>query len=312
MTRTVLSLKDIGKSVPTGLLGRKRRKVLCGLDLEVEQGEVFGYIGPNGAGKTTTIGIVLGMIKQDTGSVYVLDRPAGDHEARARIGALPEQPYFYPHLTARELFDYYASLFDLDKEKRKEKANTLLELLGLGKHMDVRLSKYSRGMLQRFAIAQSLVNDPELLIYDEPFSGLDPIGRKDMMNIMLDLKSKGKTIFFSTHILSDVQYLADKVGLLTGGRLTRVIDGDEFRRNSTDEMEVELAGVELGDVEALREFADDVVSSDGKTSLVIKGNENLTRIIELTLRNGYRVEKILPRLKFLEDIFSSEMEVAQR
>jgi len=312
MTRSAISLRKIGKSVPTGFLGRKRRKVLSGLDLEVERGEVFGYIGPNGAGKTTTIGIVLGLIRQDTGTVAVLGCPAGDHEARAKIGALPEQPYFYPHLTARELFDYYARLFGLDKEERREKTRTLLPMLGLGKHMDVRISKYSRGMLQRFAIAQSLVNDPDLLIYDEPFSGLDPIGRKDMMNIMLELKSKGKTIFFSTHILSDVQYLADKVGLLTGGKLTRIIDGEEFRRNSTEEMEVVLAGVRSEDSEALKEYTDEAVSSDGKIHLVIRGNENLNRVIGLALRNGYRVEKMVPKLKFLEDVFSSEMEVAQR
>jgi ABC-2 type transport system ATP-binding protein len=312
MTHSALSLKSVSKSVPAGFLGTKSKKILRGLDLEIERGEVFGYIGPNGAGKTTTIGIILGLIKQDTGSVTVLGHPAGDHVTRSKIGSLPEQPYFYPHLTARELFDYYGRLFGIDNHTRKKKADSLLDLLGLGKHMNVRLSKYSRGMLQRFAIAQSLLNDPEMLIYDEPFSGLDPIGRKDMMNIMLDLKSNGKTIFFSTHILSDVQYLADKVGLISAGRLTRVIEGDEFRRNSTDEMEVELSGVRPEHAEIFRPYVTEVISSDEKTVLITRGNENLTRVIELTLMHGCRVEKMMPRLRFLEDVFSSEMEVVKQ
>jgi ABC-2 type transport system ATP-binding protein len=312
VSETAISLKGIYKDFPTGVLGRKRREVLRGLDLEVKRGEVFGYIGPNGAGKTTTIGVVLGLVKPTAGTVSVLGRPAGDHLGRSRLGSLPEQPYFYPHLTARELLDYYGRLYDIPAERRKAKASSLLELLGLEKHAHVRLNKYSRGMLQRFAIAQSLMNDPELLIFDEPFSGLDPIGRKDMMRIMLDLKSKGKTIFFSTHILSDVQYLADRVGLIAGGRIIRIIDGEEFKQKSTDEMEVELRGVGSDGMDALRRIAQEVIAHNGKTIFVVRGNESLTRVIEYTLQKGYQVERIVPRLKFLEEVFSQEMEGVAR
>lgn len=312
MSHAALSLRGIFKDFPAGVLGRKRREVLRGLDLEVKRGEVFGYIGPNGAGKTTTIGVILGLVRPAAGTVSVLGRPPGDHLVRARIGSLPEQPYFYSHLSAWELLDYYGRLYELPTETRRSKAASLLELLGLEKHAHVRLSKYSRGMLQRFAIAQSLVNDPELLVFDEPFSGLDPIGRKDLMRIMLDLKSMGKTIFFSTHILSDVQYLADRVGLIAAGRIVRVIDGDEFKRKSADEMEVELEGVENDGLDALRQFVEEVISHNGKTVFVVKGNESLTRVIEYTLHRGYRVERIVPRLKFLEEVFSKEMEGTTR
>jgi ABC-2 type transport system ATP-binding protein len=312
MLHSAISLRDVSKCVPRGLFGRKRMEVLRGLEIEVKKGEVFGYIGPNGAGKTTTIGIILGLIKPTSGTVRVLDHPAGDHEARSKIGALPEQPYFYPHLSARELLDYYGKLHGIERDERTKRTESLLKLLGLSSHSSVRLSKYSRGMLQRFAIAQSLINDPELLIYDEPFSSLDPIGRKDTMKIMLDLKSRGKTIFFSTHILSDVQYIADRVGLIAGGRLIRVIDGDEFRQNSTDEMEIELTGVGAEGVGTLSRFAHEVISDNGKTVLVVRGDENLTKVIELTLMSGYRVEKVMPRLRFLEDVFSTEMEATKR
>lgn len=308
MQRVAISLRNITKSFPTGFLGSKKREVIRDLDLDVKRGEVFGYIGPNGAGKTTTIGLILGLIKPNTGTIHILGRLSEDHEIRSKIGALPEQPYFYPHLSASELLDYYGRLCCIEREERKRRVCMLLEMMGLEKHAGVRLRRYSRGMLQRFAIAQSLINDPEILIFDEPFSGLDLIGRKDMMKIMLDLKSKGKTIFFSTHILSDVQYLADRVGLLARGQLIRVVDGDEFRRNSTDEIEIELTGVDAQAIDTLRQFSYEVASNNGKTVLFVRGNEHFTKIMEHTLRNGYRVEKVVPRLKFLEDVFSQEME----
>jgi ABC-2 type transport system ATP-binding protein len=308
VSESAISLKGIFKDFPAGVLGRTRREVLRGLDLEVKSGEVFGYIGPNGAGKTTTIGVMLGLVRPTAGRVTVLGRSAGDHLSRSRIGSLPEQPYFYPHVTAWELLDYYGRLYDIPAEKRKARAAELLELLGLEKHARVRLNKYSRGMLQRFAIAQSLLNDPELLVFDEPFSGLDPIGRKDMMRIMLDLKTKGKTIFFSTHILSDVQYLADRVGLISAGRIIRIIDGEEFKRKSTEEMEVELRGVGSEGLEMLRPYVQEIIAHNGKTLLVVRGNESLTKVMEYTLQKGYGVERIAPRLKFLEEVFSHEME----
>ncbi len=308
MVEPAIILKDVRKEFSTGFLGSKKREVLRGLDLEVEEGEVFGYIGPNGAGKTTTIGVMLGLVKPGKGTVRILGNPPDDHRTRSRIGSLPEQPYFYPHLSARELLEYYARLYGLPGRERKSRVVSLLDMLGLGKHSDVRLSKYSRGMLQRFAIAQSLVNDPELLIFDEPFSGLDPIGRKDMMQIMLDLKEKGKTLFFSTHILSDVQYLADRVGLIADGKIVRTIDGEEFRRNATEEMEIELGGVDGEAPGEIRGIAQEIISSNGKTVFVVRGNEQLSKVIELTLTKGYRVEKITPRLRFLEEVFSKEME----
>ena len=198
---------------------RKRVLALKGLTMEVKKGEVFGFLGPNGAGKTTTIKILMGLVYPTGGAAWLMGRPLGDVAVKRNIGFLPEQPYFYDYLTAAEFMDFYGRLFGIRKKERMARADELLDLVGLSGARDLQLRKFSKGMQQRIGIAQALINDPELVVLDEPMSGLDPIGRKQVRDIILGLKAKGKTIFFSTHILPDVEVICDRVGMLVKGEL---------------------------------------------------------------------------------------------
>ncbi len=189
------------------------------LTLSVGQGEVFGFLGPNGAGKTTTLKLLMQLIYPTSGAAEILGRPVGDVEVRRRIGYLPENPYFYDHLTAEELLQYFASLFGLAAAERKARATRLLDEVGIGPERRLQLRKFSKGMLQRVGIAQALVNDPELVFFDEPMSGLDPLGRRDIRELILRLRDQGRTVFFSSHVLSDAEALCSRVGIVVGGRL---------------------------------------------------------------------------------------------
>lgn len=200
----------------------KRVLALDGLNLKVEEGEIFGYIGPNGAGKTTTLKIMMGLIYPTSGNVQIFGRDVKDVNIKMDIGFLPEAPYFYDYLTAREFLDFYGQLFDLGKNERKRRNEELLDMVDLRLAKDTQLRKFSRGMLQRIGIAQALINDPKLVILDEPMSGLDPVGRTKIRDVILRLKDEGKTVFFSSHILSDVEMICDRVGILVNGRLKEV------------------------------------------------------------------------------------------
>jgi ABC-2 type transport system ATP-binding protein len=197
------------------------RKVtaLTDLSLEVKRGEVFGFLGPNGAGKTTTFKLLLGLLHPTRGKIFLWEKDHDKIELKSRIGFLPESPYFYNYLKAKEYLNLCGQLFGITFKKRQHKVDSLLELVGLKDHKNALIKTYSKGMLQRLGLAQALVNDPELLILDEPMSGLDPLGRKEVKDIMLELKSQGKTIIFSTHILSDVETVCDRVGIIIKGKL---------------------------------------------------------------------------------------------
>lgn len=205
-----------------GELFQKGVIALNGVSLSVEKGETFGLLGPNGAGKTTLQKLLLGIIKPTTGSGKVLGSDLGSMESRKKVGYLPENPYFYFYLTGEELLKFTGELFDLSPSVIRDRSIQLLEQVGLGKAGKRQLRTYSKGMLQRIGIAQALINDPELIFLDEPMSGLDPIGRKEVREIILSLKNQGKTIFFNTHILSDVEMLCDRVGILNFGHLVAV------------------------------------------------------------------------------------------
>ncbi len=217
----VLELSGVFKSFRTHLSIR-RIQVLRDLSLSVQQGEIFGFIGTNGAGKTTTIKLALSFIFPDRGAVRLFGEDASRTALRRRIGYLPENPYFYDYLTGEEFLDFHARLFGLGVSLRRHRVRELLDRVGLGKRGDRQLRTYSKGMLQRIGLAQALVNDPELVILDEPMSGLDPIGRREVRDIILDLKARGRTVFFSTHILSDTEMICDRVGILVRGSLKAV------------------------------------------------------------------------------------------
>src|SRR5688572_32273843 len=189
------------------------------LTLEVARGEVFGFLGPNGAGKTTTLKLLMQLIFPTSGRAWILDRPAGDVAMRRRIGYLPENPTFYDNVTAEELLGYFASLFGYRGTDRTRRVAALLDDVGLGAERRMQLRKYSKGMIQRVGLAQALINDPEVVFLDEPMSGLDPIGRRDVRDIILRLRDRGATVFFSSHILGDAEAICSRVGIVVGGRL---------------------------------------------------------------------------------------------
>lgn len=218
MTKAVIETVNLGKIHYSNFL-RKRFQALDQLSLTVAEGETFGLLGLNGAGKTTTLKLLLGLLRPTSGSASVLGHPSGDVRALARIGFLPEAPYFYSYLTAEEFLDFSGRLFTLPKKLRSERAKELLEMVGLSENAKRPIGKFSKGMMQRLGIAQSLLNDPDLVFWDEPTSGLDPIGRKDVRTILHKLKEKGKTIFFNSHLLPDVSEVCDRIGILNRGNL---------------------------------------------------------------------------------------------
>ena len=212
--------------------------------MKVEEGEIFGFIGPNGAGKSTTIKLLMSLIFPTAGSARILSKPISDIEMHRDIGYLPEQPYFYDYLTAAELLDYFARIHDLTAADRKERVQKMLKIVGLETAGKIQLRKYSKGMLQRVGMAQAILHDPKLVILDEPMSGLDPVGRREVRDIILELKRDGKTVMFSTHILSDAEMLCDRVGVIVGGKLRGVGAPAQLVDMKTQGMEIlfELAG----------------------------------------------------------------------
>src|SRR5436309_5860560 len=239
-----LETSGLSKSYPTGVLHQGRRSALEELTLSVPRGEVFGYLGPNGAGKTTTRKLPLGLLRADRGSARVLGVPHTERAWRYRAGYLPENPYLYDYLTPQEYLDYAGRLFGMPASERRGRSAQLLRRVGLAGSARVPMRRVSKGMLQRAGLAQALLNDPELVILDEPMTGLDPIGRHMVKELILELREQGRTVFFSTHILADAESLCDRVGLLRGGRLVTVGRLDEILRIDVDHLEVLLSGVD--------------------------------------------------------------------
>ena len=222
MVAKAIEIDGLTKDYLSGFWKKRRRCALDNLTFHVESGEICGFLGPNGAGKTTTLKLLMGLIFPTAGTARILGRSLGDVEMHRHIGYLPEQPYFYDYLTGRELLDYFARFFRYTATERRERVNRFLELVGLGTAGDVQLRKYSKGMLQRIGLAQAILHDPPVLFLDEPMSGLDPLGRREVRDIILELKRQGRTIFFSTHILSDAEMLCDRLAVLVGGKLQGV------------------------------------------------------------------------------------------
>ena len=222
MPSPAIEIENLTKEYPFGFLHLKKRTSLEGLSMQVEMGDVFGFIGPNGAGKSTTIKLLMGLIFPTTGSARILGKPISDVEMHRDIGYLPEQPYFYDYLTAAELLDYFARFHDLTPADRKDRVDRMLKKVGLETARKIQLRKYSKVMLQRVGLAQAILHDPKVVILDEPMSGLDPVGRREVRDIILELKKDGKRVMFSTHILSDAETLCDRVGVIVGGKLRGV------------------------------------------------------------------------------------------
>jgi ABC-2 type transport system ATP-binding protein len=224
--------ENLSKDYVAGFWRPRPYRALDSLNLIVEAGEVFGFLGPNGAGKTTTLKLLMQLVYPTSGHAEILGRPVGDRSIRRRIGYLPESPYFYDYLTADELLDYFATLFGYPRADRKRRISALLDEVGIGAERRMQLRKFSKGMLQRVGIAQALVNDPDVVFLDEPMSGLDPLGRRDVRNLILKLRNRGCTVFFSSHVLADAEALCSSVAILAGGRLLtsgRIADIHHFQ-----------------------------------------------------------------------------------
>jgi ABC-2 type transport system ATP-binding protein len=223
--------RELTKDFPVGFWRPRPYRALDRLSIEVAPGDVFGFLGPNGAGKTTTLKLLMQLVFPTSGDAEILGRPVGDVSVRQRIGYLPENPYFYDHLTAEELLGYYARLFRMGPAERGKRVTAVLDRLGIGAERRLQLRKFSKGMLQRVGLAQALLNDPEVIVLDEPMSGLDPLGRRDVRAVILELRDQGRTVFFSSHILSDAEALCSRVAILAKGRLAaagRLSDLQEF------------------------------------------------------------------------------------
>ncbi len=244
MPGPAIEIENLTKEYPFGFLHLKKKTSLEGLNMQVETGEVFGFIGPNGAGKSTTIKLLMRLIFPTAGSARILGKPISDVEMHREIGYLPEQPYFYDYLTAAEVLDYFARFHGLTAADRKDRVELMLKKVGLETARKIQLRKYSKGMLQRVGLAQAILHDPKVVILDEPMSGLDPVGRREVRDIILELKKDGKTVMFSTHILSDAEMLCDRVGVIVGGKLRGVGAPGTLVDMKTQGMEIlfEMAG----------------------------------------------------------------------
>ncbi|MFM7321714.1 MAG: ABC transporter ATP-binding protein [Armatimonadota bacterium] len=295
-----IDIKNLTKQYPVPL----KREVVNAVDnltLEVGEGEIFGFLGANGAGKTTTIKILLGLIYPTKGEANVLGAPAGDIEVKHRIAYLPESPYFYEHMSAREIVAFYAQLFGMKREEARRKAEELVDFVGLGGKSDVNkpVSEFSKGMRQRVGIAQSLINDPTLLFFDEPTSGLDAIARRDIRDLMLELKRQGKTMFLSSHQLEDVEMVCHRASIIHNGKLQVLGTMEELLGGERVELELDAVDDALG--AKLPTLGDAVVSPGRATLSVVKSEVNA--VLDAVRAAGATVVSVVPRKRRLEDIF---------
>jgi ABC-2 type transport system ATP-binding protein len=304
---TVIEIENLTHDYQTGFWSKRSLRALDGLSLRVEAGEVFGFLGPNGAGKTTTFKILMRMLRPTAGEARILGRPLDDLRMRARIGYLPERPYFYPHLTALELLLYCGALCDLPRDRAARRATELLDQVGLSDSADRRLRKFSKGMLQRVGLAQALINDPEVLFLDEPMSDLDPLGRREARELIAGLRACGKTIFFSSHILTDVEAMCDRVAILNRGRLVESGRLSEILKTRSNEIEAVVSGVNEEILAALRRFALEVTPTPGGARVRLAHDHELARLLAVAHEAGGRLVSVNPARESLEDLFVREV-----
>jgi ABC-2 type transport system ATP-binding protein len=305
-----VEVTGLSKSYRVGHLRPRRLPALHELTLAVPRGEIFGYLGPNGSGKTTTLKVLMGLVFAEAGTARLLGRPLDDPRCRDRVGYLPEHPYLYDYLTPAEYLDYVGRLFGMDKPGRRARAQELLERVGLVPFARTPLRRFSKGMLQRIGLAQALMNSPDLVFLDEPMSGLDPIGRRLVREIILDLRAQGHTVFFSTHILSDAETLCDRVALLRAGRLVAVGRLDEILDLDVSHMEVLISGLDEARVAALPGDIQRRHKLGERWSLQVaeRGLGALVRAVE---EAGGRILSVQPVRQSLEDYFFKEMAADQ-
>ncbi len=300
---TVVHTEQLTKDFPVGFWRPRPHRALDGLSLEVPAGGVFGLLGPNGAGKTTTLKILCHLLTPTSGRAEVLGRSPGSIDAHARMGFLPEHPTFYDHLTAEELVTYFAGLFGYRGADRTARVAAVLDRVGLAADRRRPIRQYSKGMVQRVGLAQAIVNDPELVILDEPMSGLDPMGRRDVRELILELRDEGRTVLFSSHILSDAEVLCSRVGILVQGRLVKAGTLGELTGAATRGWEVVVSGLRADLADALGPRGRVRSISAGRYAIELPASERPEAFIAELAAAGASLVSLAPLGTTLEDVF---------
>ncbi len=305
-TSLAISATGLRKVYHTGLL-RRERVALDALDLGVPRGTIYGFVGHNGAGKTTSIKLLMGLSRPTAGTGTVLGWPLGDRRALARIGFLPERPYFYDYLTAREFLDFYGRLFAIAAPERRRRADRLLRQVDLAGAADEQLRTFSKGMLQRVGVAQALINDPAIVVLDEPMSGLDPAGRRLIRNLIVHMRDEGRTVFFSSHILSDVEMICDQVGIMVHGRLRYTGSLDDLLARYTDRVEIRIEAVSEELAGRLPDLADEVTRHGDQWLLRVPEGEPRQRLLADLAAGAATIVSVAPLRPTLEELFVREL-----
>ncbi len=308
---SAIELEGLTKDYPTGFLNLRRVRALDGVSLAVERGEIFGFLGGNGAGKTTAIKILMRLMTPTAGRARILDHDAADVAVHARIGYLPEAPYFYDYLTARELLEYCAQLFGYAPAACRERVATLLRRVSLDESAwNRQLRKFSKGMLQRVGLAQALLNDPEVVVLDEPMSGLDPIGRRQVRDLIASLPAGGTTVFFSSHIIADIEVLCDRVAILSRGRLTHLGRLDDLRQtqDAAGRLEVTVTGASLAELEEalVKVEGARVTATPAGARIDVLCERDVDDALAVARGCGARLVSVQPVRQSLEDLFVSQ------
>ncbi|HWX94554.1 MAG TPA: ABC transporter ATP-binding protein [Terriglobales bacterium] len=303
-----IEILGLEKTYTVGFWRKKPKRALHPLTLAIEDGEIFGFLGPNGAGKTTTLKMLMGLVFPTGGSARILGMDVNDPRVKAQIGFLPEQPYFYDYLTARELLEYYGRLSGLGGKDLSGRVQQMLGRVGLPEMGGVQLRKFSKGMLQRVGIAQAILHDPKVVFFDEPMSGLDPMGRRELRDLMEQLKQEGKTVFFSTHILSDAETLCDRVAVIHLGELRGVGAVAQLTSNVHGKVEVVWQGVVLAALKALGVEC----HVTGDTVRAVLAEENLDAAIDVVRRERMRLISVTPVRNTLEQYFVESLKHSEK
>ena len=305
---TVVEIENLTKDYEVGFWRKRKVRALDGLSLTVNQGEIFGFLGANGAGKTTTLKLLMRLIFPTAGSARILGRDIADVSMHSRIGYLPENPYFYDYLTALEFLNFCGQIFGFAKSDSNKRAQELLRRVSLDESKwNTQLRKFSKGMLQRVGLAQALINEPEVVFLDEPMSGLDPIGRREVRDLIAALRQEGKTVFMCSHILSDIEVLCDRVAILKGGRLDQVGYLDELRQQTADRnlVEVIISGVDEATLRPHLPGGNNflVTSTPAGLGIELKDEKDVDAVIAALRKAGGKLVSVQPLRQSLEELF---------
>src|SRR5882672_9328039 len=301
---SAIEIDNLTKDYEVGFWRKRKVRALDGLSLGVEHGQIFGFLGANGAGKTTTLKLLMRLIFPTAGNARILGHDIADIAMHARIGYLPENPYFYDYLTAREFLNYCGELFGQDSSTRKRRTEELLARVNLEKKgWDRQLRKFSKGMLQRVGLAQALVNDPEIVFLDEPMSGLDPVGRREVRDLIAALRSEGKTVFMCSHILSDIEVLCDSVAILKGGSVARSGSLEELRAQATNAIEIVATGADAAALKQALSINVEVTSTPSGLHIQVTNERDVDDVIAALRQLNGKLVSVQPVRQSLEDLF---------